>query len=291
MASAVINKVGQDTVEIEFIQSGNHQTQINLDRTLLDGGLNYHFSVVELSVPLNKCPLHPITRSHVLFRIQKRYAGQSLTNPPGYTETLTLFLSQIEFDTLSYNDLQDICESLGIDDTGAPEDLVERITEEYARLINEETTEPLYLNEFQDEHGTNFFEYSITPDKPLFTIQEFVKDMNGFANNFNEAFAASGIDPDFFGLQPSHAVDPSPNDNHHDLRFGMSCDGSLEIILSKIFIDCFCIEFTEYGSSLIGIDTGSLQTVDNRHFLAFTLDDSSESFVGDAPMHFFCRCR
>lgn len=77
MSNFVINKTGLDQVTLEFMQTGNSETSVNLKEALLDESKNYVFCVDHLSIPLDSVPINN-TIDQELFRIQRRNVGQSL---------------------------------------------------------------------------------------------------------------------------------------------------------------------------------------------------------------------
>ena len=77
MTQVAINRVGTDSTVLELMQTGSSETSANLRHALLDDKLNYSFSVVALSVPLNRAPIHPVSETTELFRVERRNVGQN----------------------------------------------------------------------------------------------------------------------------------------------------------------------------------------------------------------------
>lgn len=75
MSSAVFNRIGQDSTEVEMIQFSNSSAHTTLQDELLDGNKTYHFGISSLSVPLQDCPMHPVTTEQILFTIRRRNIG------------------------------------------------------------------------------------------------------------------------------------------------------------------------------------------------------------------------
>ena len=75
MTTVEINRHGTDITSLDVFQSGSHESSVNLRHDLLDDRRNYHFAVTSLSVPLNKSPIHKLTKTLELFRIERRDVG------------------------------------------------------------------------------------------------------------------------------------------------------------------------------------------------------------------------
>ena len=78
MSKAEFNRVGQDSTEVEMITFGNAKGEVHLRNALLDGQKDYVFGITSLSVPLQDCPMHPVTESTPLFKIHRRNVGKQV---------------------------------------------------------------------------------------------------------------------------------------------------------------------------------------------------------------------
>ena len=77
MSQFVINKSGTDQVTLEMMAHGSSESSANLKHEILDPRLKYVFCVDSLNVPLNACPINPITNQE-LFRVLRRNVGTSI---------------------------------------------------------------------------------------------------------------------------------------------------------------------------------------------------------------------
>ena len=68
------NRSNLDEVTIELNQTGQSHTQVNLRHAVLDEKKDYVFSVDNLQVPLNNCPIFNVEGE--LFRIERRNVGE-----------------------------------------------------------------------------------------------------------------------------------------------------------------------------------------------------------------------
>ena len=57
----------------------------------------------------------------------------------------------------------------------------------------------------------------------------------------------------------------------------LTADSSLQISTSNTFLNCFVLEFTDYGMQLLGIDKNTLQKVGERYYYAVNSDKKSMS--------------
>ena len=96
MTTAVINKTSTDQVELEFMQFGSSSTQCSIRDDALDGRLDYHFCVNELSVNLRNAPIHPVAQDTVLFQIRKRMVGVGIDAIAAAQAAYAEFLSHEE---------------------------------------------------------------------------------------------------------------------------------------------------------------------------------------------------
>ena len=285
MTTAVINKSGVDQVVIEFIQQASDETEVNLRNVLLSGDLSYHFTVSELSVPLDKCPMHPITQEFELFRVIRRNVGVSLTAEFGAYNQLVLEQGTFNANVSTYTDIQiqAVEQALGLNlgafDRAA---YIAAIVAYYTAtvLASKQTTTNLPLI---DEADTR---YILSPNNPFFSPAEFVKDLQRFANVFNVEVSKQGIESNYYSHNDDDdqkaldddALDAGQIAPHSFLNFNITCDGSLEISGDNVFWNCFAFQMTKYGASLLGIDSSRFITVNDVHYLAFTGDSSTTAF-------------
>ena len=98
MSAAVFNRIGQDSVECELVQFGTHIAESQLEHKLLDGDLTYHFAITELSVPLNKVPMHPVTVDTPIITLRRRNptTPYDITDYVNYAEYLAFVGSTVD---------------------------------------------------------------------------------------------------------------------------------------------------------------------------------------------------
>jgi hypothetical protein len=132
------------------------------------------------------------------------------------------------------------------------------------------------------EHSTFF----VTPDRPQYSVAEFILALKAFGQVFNQHINETGLDPDFYGLPvgmgvaPVAAVDRNADNYRQYIRFETTCDGCIQFTTDHLFWNYYVIEFTGYGASLIGIDTDSLHSLPldgPRYVMAATGDSFSPS--------------
>ena len=303
MTSAVVNKVGTDVVTLQMIQTSSDETTVSLREALLDGSKDYHFTVSELSVPLDSCPMHPITSEFALFSIVRRKIGVGVdVIPAAYTasvntqeqfeQNLATGLTQAEITNIANVILQ-----LGL---GAYNEdaYVAAIRTELQRLVS-----VAQVNTQVPLTPTRIDTYYLHPKNPMFSPSQMVQSLQDWAHTFNIEQTFLGIQHANYGGDPQdnlppvavadivlykagtivqHTVNgvayPIP---HEFLKFSLTCDGSILLTGSRQFWNSFVIRMTNYGASLLGLNKTQLQSVGQHivnaaqistNYIAFTQD-------------------
>ena len=296
--TTTIVRTGTDVVTLEVLQTGSDETTVVLQKidALLDGSKNYHFACTELSVPLENCPMHPLTQQFELFSIIRRNVGRSLTEVEfAYTAELALLVA---FRLL---------------ETGAPGPPVVPPMTDAAMLLfanvapytfglPDPTLRQVMITAIEGHHIAIMYPlghdliladardgiYYLDPGKKFYSPGEFAKDLQAWAHVFNveqtfSGVAANGLNyggdaadvippvplPDQATFQddPNHTyLNPAAGGGqlsipHKFLQFSLTCDGSLEITGSRQFWNSFVIQMTNYGAALLGLSKSQLQTV------------------------------
>jgi hypothetical protein len=304
MTTAVINKVSTDQVELEFMQFGSSSTQCSIRDDALDGRLDYHFCVNELSVNLRNAPIHPVAQDTVLFQIRKRMVGvgidtiapaqdeyaQFLTHDAAYYGTVVgrvLLVGPLPAENLGFAGfllIQDI--------TG---DIYGRVLDEFRDILNPTSTLPPQGVHFTDSD----FQFTVSPNRKMFSTSEFIQSLKAWSSRFNQAMTQTGIAHAHYGLTAAQilganglpvVVAPVQLVDGNDapiqgavvekyLQFNSTNDGSIEVAGTQHFWDLFTLEFNSYGASLLGVDLAQLIKHDNRYFLGVTGDSFATLFL------------
>ena len=306
MTTAVINKTSTDQVELEFVQFGSSSTQCSIRDDALDGRLDYHFSVNELSVNLRNAPIHPVSQDTVLFQIRKRMVGvgidaiapaqveytQFLTHEEVYYATpegRVLLVGQLP------NEDQGFAGFLNILNTGAG--IYGRVLTTFRDILNPTSNIPPQGVHFTDSD----FQFTVSHNRKMFSTSEFIQSLKGWALRFNQKMTLTGIAHAHYGLTaaqilganglpvvvapvPLVLANGQPVPGAADLvvqylQFNSTNDGSIEVAGTQHFWDLFTIEFNAYGASLLGVDLSQLIDHTNRYFLGATGDSFATPFL------------
>jgi hypothetical protein len=141
---------------------------------------------------------------------------------------------------------------------------------------------------FKDE----YFEFSVRPELPTYSVNDFMHQLDQHVNLFNQKMTQFGIHRHFFGdiardqdrgdekSDDEHQIiDPHPGTTQNDiktfLKMKLTADSSLQIVTTNTFLNCFVIEFTDYGMQLLGINKATLHKVGERYYYAVQQDEKS----------------
>lgn len=291
MSSAIFNRIGQDSTEIEFIQFGDNTTQTTLRDELLDGEKSYVFGITSLNVPLHDCPMHPITEENVLFTIYRINGGTpfAFSTHPQYAlflEYQGLLVADPATTFPGYAATPDVAHSFRtratVDENGAAFPNIDEInaattkaeietafTEYYQNVFNPGSSAPLFEPEMFE--GTEW-SFKINPEKSHSSVNDFMQSVHNFVQTFNFKMTQMGIERTHFGLAAGRNVD-GIFFVHLDnlvkyLEIVQQPDTSLIIQGTRDFWDCFFIEFSLYGIQLFGLKKTSLLNMNGRYYLA-----------------------
>jgi len=302
-------------VTLGMIQTSSDETTVSLREALLDGSKDYHFTVSELSVPLDSCPMHPITSEFALFSIVRRNIGIGVDIIPAqYTATLNA-LAVFETDYaigLTQAEITHVANvNLGLG-LGAYNE------GEYVAAIRAELQRLLSLAQIGTQvplTPARIDTYYLNPKNPMFSPSQMVQSLQDWCHTF-------GIEQTFLGIQSANyggdvqddlppvvagdivhykagtivqhtvqgVVYPIP---HEFLKFSLTCDGSILLTGSRQFWNSFVIRMTNYGASLLGLNKKQLQSIGEHivngaqistNYLAFTQDGA---LVNNAVVSFF----
>jgi hypothetical protein len=275
MSTAVFNKTGQDSTEVEFVQFGNAETQTQLRYELLDGEKTYVFGVTSLNVPLQDCPIHPITTQTNLFHIRRRNVGAPLL-----FEAHGLYEPFNTYKNLLYQDLPEVlfqgfvaaynvefAALPGITEANNKAEIIAAFTPHFRDTFNPNTAAPLFdPTVFATDDST--FKFNLDPERPHFSVNDFMKTLSQFAEIFNQQMTIYGLEHTYFGLpverREAAVANPRADQVVPYITFELNPDTSLRINGSRDFWDCFYFEFTDYGKHLLGISDKILTAVNVR---------------------------
>jgi hypothetical protein len=299
MTTAVINKTSTDQVEMEFVQFGSSSTQCSIRDDALDGRLDYHFSVNELSVNLRNAPIHPVAQDTVLFQIRKRRVGLGIDAIVAHQADYAIFVGNTEahYDTVAgLIQLTAFANALNIQNPGQL-GLYARVVTAFRDALNPTSNLPPQGVYFTDSD----FQFTVSHNRKMFSTSEFIQSLKGWALRFNQKMTQTGIAHAHYGLTAAQIIDAQGNavvvagvplvqangqpvPGSADLvvpylQFNSTNDGSIEVAGTQHFWDLFTIEFNAYGASLLGVDLSQLINHNNRYFLGATGDSFATPFL------------
>ena len=232
MSTAVFNRTGQDTTSVEFIQHAESETQVTLRHELLDGEKDYVFGVTGLSVPLQDCPIHPVTESAAIFTIQRRRIGSPLlyeAHPQANLFTMYKYLISTDaalgafqafvtaFNNLvgDGNELQDANGNVIDENTGDLAVIQTAFNAHFATTFNDGSAAPLFDGLFPTDDST--FIFTVSPDNPHYSVTDFVGALQSFAELFNARMTRFGLTAAHYGINQNRTIAPIPNPNQQNL--------------------------------------------------------------------------
>ena len=303
MSTAVFNRTAQDSTEMEFVQFGNAETQVHLRHELLDGEKTYVFGVTSLNVPLQDCPIHPITSQTNIFQIRRRNVGKPLLfEAAGLYEPFNTYknlLYQDAVEVLFQNFVEAYNNTFaalpGITELSLKADIIAAFTTLFRDYFNPNTAAPLFdPTYFATDDST--FKFNIDPERPHFSVNDFMKTLSQFAEIFNQQMTIYGIEfpAQIFGLPEARVVAPVANPRADQvvpyITFELNPDTSLRINGSRDFWDCFYFEFSDYGKHILGISDTILTSVNVRSNVlghqADSVISAANAMVAGAPLVF-----
>ena len=256
MSSAVFNRIGQDSTELELIQFGDNSSHTTLRDELLDGSKDYVFGCTSLSVPLHDCPIHPVVQKEMLFTIKRRYQGVSFNfagHPEhaafdAYKTLLKTDAAEVDFQAFVADQLPGV--DAGVTAISTKAQIKTAFTARYMGIFNPGTSAPLFDPTIFDQIGERFV-FSIDPGRPHFSVNDFMKTVNQFTSDVNQKLSTMGLDTAHFGAhfganQDQDRVDAVVlNDNNviQYLDFQIQPDTSITIKGSRDFWNCFFLDF------------------------------------------------
>ena len=92
----------------------------------------------------------------------------------------------------------------------------------------------------------------ILPNKKLFDIASFVKDIANTLRGFNEHWSEEGFNPQAGGYSGAGNALPAIGGQYHFIEVKISADGTLTLIGSDVFWNNFVIRFTRTGAAILG---------------------------------------
>jgi hypothetical protein len=305
MSSAVFNRIGQDSTEVEFIQFSDNETHTTLRDELLDGEKKYVFGITSLNVPLHDCPMHPITEETTLFTVYRRNAATPFTFSGHVQYNFFVayqgLLSAVPATTLAgYTTVPDIANSFRtlamidpatgnawldpatgavypgiavINAAGDVNALVAALTAYYQGIFNPGTSAPLFDPAIFTGKEWSF---KINPSKSHSSVNDFMQTVTYFTLDFNTKMTQMGIERTHFGLIAGRTIAGIAAGNINAanlvkyLEIVQQPDTSLLIQASRDFWDCFFIEFSLYGMQLFGVKKTAMLNINDRYYLAHT---------------------
>ena len=283
MSNVVLNHVDQDLIEYEVTQHGQNYSEVMLKDELLDGKKSYHFAVNSLSVPMRNAPIHPVTEDTTLFTIRRRVQG---THATGWLSLEDLWnraenvgdaaaLASLTVAADVYAPYFGVV--IGIDDNATAlailQFLAQRLGINHNQAALALTTAIRAHAQFTDKVA----EFKISPNRPQYSVAEFVQELQQTVVAFNQKITREGIAAVRHNLAAAYESPLVPNVNVGNLvdwlTIETNCDsalmfqpGSRTIAQGqpspgdKFFSNYFYLDFSPYGAALLGIPIADLYT-------------------------------
>jgi hypothetical protein len=140
------------------------------------------------------------------------------------------------------------------------------------------------------------FQFAVEPKLKTYSVNDFMHQLDQKVQLFNEKMTKLGINQLNFGdipideeegktddnlviLYPKNITSASPrSDIVQFLKMKLTADSSLQITCTNTFLNCFVLEFTDYGMQILGVDKTQLHKVGNRYY--FAMQEDTQSKIG-----------
>ena len=303
MSNVVLNHIDQDLIEYEVTQHGQNYSEVMLKDELLDGKKSYHFAVNSLSVPMRNAPIHPVTEDTTLFTIRRRVQGiapgswasfVAIITPGDDAAALATFsgpgnaaLYSVYFNVVAgvdnaatiLNILQFVADRLGINNAQAALALMTAIRASV--LLTGVVAE-----------------FKISPNRPQYSVAEFVQELQQTIVAFNQKITREGIAAVRHNLGVAYESPAVNNVNVGNLVDWLMCRSNCDSALmfqpgsrtiavgqqhagDKFFSNYFYLDFSPYGAGLMGIPIVDLFQRTNESYLMIATGNSyTAAYIG-----------